>query len=125
MANELSPIVDQWYQYVESGELMRVVAIDRSEGTIEIQRFDGNLEEIDLEEWDELGLQLAEAPEDWTGPYDDADVEQADDVTQSGLILDWRLPVEITESADDRWEDIPPDDERKITDAGINFTPKE
>ena len=125
MANELSPIVDQWYQYVESGELMRVVAIDRSEGTIEIQRFDGNLEEIDLEEWDELGLQLAEAPEDWTGPYDDADVEQADDVTQSGLILDWRLPVDITESADDRWEDIPPDNEKEITVAGINFNQKE
>lgn len=107
MSNELSPVIDQWYQYIDSGELMRIVALDKSDGLIEVQKFDGSLEELDEETWRGLHVQLAEPPEDWTGPYDDADLEDSYDSTQSDLISDWRLPVDNVESAEDKWDEVP------------------
>jgi hypothetical protein len=51
-----------------------VVAVDDDDGTIEIQYFDGAVEEMDVEDWqsqwEEGALQTAEAPEDWTGSVD-------------------------------------------------------
>src|SRR6185503_14553144 len=44
--------------------------LDQPSRTIEIQGFDGDLDEIDQEVWAGLPLGLAEAPEDWTGPVD-------------------------------------------------------
>lgn len=125
MENELRPVIDQWYQYVDSGELMRVVALDKSEGLIEVQKFDGSLEEMDKEAWGELHLQFAEPPEDWTGPYDDADLEDSYDSTQSDLISDWRLPVDNVESAEDRWEEIPSLNEKEAPADSVVLTSKE
>jgi hypothetical protein len=51
-----------------------VVALDEDDGTIEIQYFDGTVEEMDVEDWetqwDDGALESAEAPEDWTGSVD-------------------------------------------------------
>ncbi len=58
-----------------------VVAFDEDDGTIELQYFDGTVEEMDLEDWQaekEAGtLEEVEAPEDWTGSVD-VDPEQDD-----------------------------------------------
>ena len=125
MGNEFSPVIDQWYQYVDGGELMRVVAIDKAEGLIEIQKFDGNIEELDEEAWGELDIQLAEPPEDWTGPYDDADLdEQGESSMQSELISDWRLPVDNTESVEERWDEMPTLNENQALDDGATIIPK-
>jgi hypothetical protein len=63
------------------------VAIDDEEGTIDIQHFDGTVEEMDREDWEaqwEDGvLEAAEAPEDWTGSVDvesDEDSRGSDNV---------------------------------------------
>lgn len=67
------PGIGQWYR-VSGGELFEVVAVDDDDGTIEIQYFDGTVEEMDVEdwesEWEEGQLEVAEAPEDWTGSVD-------------------------------------------------------
>ena len=63
------PIVGDWYRRA-NGALFEVVAIDRDDGTIEIQHFDGTVEELDLESWEEQELEEARAPEDWTGSVD-------------------------------------------------------
>jgi hypothetical protein len=122
MGNELSPMIGQWYQYVASGELLRVVAIDELDGLIEVQKFDGNLEEVDQETWHDLDIQLAEPPDDWTGPYDDADLEESYDSTQGELAADWRIPVDQVESADDRWEEIPSLNEAEIPINSVALT---
>lgn len=65
------PIVDQWYRHLDKGEPFRVVAFDRDSGTVEIQDFDGDVEELELEDWYGLEIEPIAPPEDLTGPMDD------------------------------------------------------
>jgi hypothetical protein len=65
----LQPVVGDWYRSI-NGTLLEVVAIDADEGTIEVQHFDGTVEEFDLESWTEQELVKAQPPEDWTGSVD-------------------------------------------------------
>ena len=64
-----SPVVGEWYRR-PGGALFEVVAIDRDDATVEVQHFDGTLEEFDLESWAEQEFEEAQAPEDWTGSVD-------------------------------------------------------
>jgi hypothetical protein len=64
-----TPIVGEWYQ-TQEGDSLEVVAFDPDEGTVEVQFFDGTVEEYDLDTWDELELTAAEPPEDWSGSLD-------------------------------------------------------
>ena len=50
MGNRLPPIVGNWYSHRDKGALFQVVALDEQAGTVEIQEFDGGLDEIDLDE---------------------------------------------------------------------------
>ncbi len=63
------PIVGEWYQ-TQEGDSLEVVAYDPREKTIEVQFFDGTVEEYDLENWKELEVVPAEPPEDWSGSLD-------------------------------------------------------
>ena len=49
MANP-APVIGEWYRRT-GGDSFEVVAIDPDDRTIEIQYFDGTIEEIDLDEW--------------------------------------------------------------------------
>src|SRR4029079_18089176 len=71
-----SPVVGDWYRR-PGGALFEVVAIDRDDATVEVQHFDGTLEEFDLESWEEQEFEEAQAPEDWTcsGDVDAEDTE--------------------------------------------------
>lgn len=68
------PSIGDWYRQKESGALFEVVAYDDDDGTIEIQYFDGTVEEMDIEDWEgqweDGALESAEAPEDWSGSVD-------------------------------------------------------
>jgi hypothetical protein len=64
-----APVVGQWYRRA-SGETFEVVATDPADGTIEIQYFDGAVEELDVDEWHGDRIVAQEAPEDWTGSVD-------------------------------------------------------
>ncbi|MDX1655931.1 MAG: DUF6763 family protein [Candidatus Competibacteraceae bacterium] len=77
--SDLDPIVDNWYRNLETGEIFEVVALDERAGTVEIQYFEGEVEEIDLEAWYELVLEATNPPEDWSGPYDDLEPEDLGD----------------------------------------------
>lgn len=70
MENALSPVIGNWFQTVE-GPRFEVVAIDEDEGTIEIQYFDGQVDEMSFDEWSSQGIIASAEPEDWSGPYDD------------------------------------------------------
>lgn len=83
-ALRLQPIVGEWYR--GKGDQFEVVAADNDDGTIEIQYFDGTIEELDLEDWraqcEEGVLRSSEPPEDFTGSYDfeeDEPPHRADD----------------------------------------------
>jgi hypothetical protein len=68
--SDLDPIVGNWYKNVEEEKEFEVVAVDEDAQTVEIQYFEGEVEEIDLDSWYELVLEPIEAPEDWSGAYD-------------------------------------------------------
>ncbi len=76
------PSVGDWYRL--EGDLFEVVAVDEDDATIEIQYFDGTVEEMDLEDWEahceERGLEPVDPPEDWSGSVD----IEPDDGARSG-----------------------------------------
>ena len=63
------PVIGQWFRR-PNGTLFEVVAIDEDDATVEIQQFDGTIDELDIERWPELLLTEASAPEDWSGSVD-------------------------------------------------------
>jgi hypothetical protein len=74
------PGIGDWYRQKEGGALFEVVAFDDDDGTIEIQYFDGTVEEMDVDDWEaqwnDGALESADPPEDWSGSVD---VEPEDD----------------------------------------------
>lgn len=78
------PDIGNWYRRSNGGELFEVVAVDDDDGTLEIQYFDGTVEEMDIEDWEaqweDGAIEAGEAPEDWTGSVD---VEPEDDAQRS------------------------------------------
>ena len=68
MASEF-PVIGHWYRRPD-GRMFEIVAIDDSDGTLEIQHFDGTVGEIDLEIWPDLVLEPIEPPEDVSGSLD-------------------------------------------------------
>ena len=63
------PVIGQWFTR-PNGMLFEVVAIDEDDATVEIQFFDGTIDEVDIDRWPELLLTEASAPEDWSGSVD-------------------------------------------------------
>ena len=64
-----SPGIGKWFRRA-NGTTFEVVAVDESAGTIEIQQFDGTVDEIDVESWFEWLTIEVSAPEDWSGSVD-------------------------------------------------------
>jgi Family of unknown function (DUF6763) len=63
------PIIGQWFRR-PNGTLLEVVAVDEEANTVEIQLFDGTIDEVDLDAWAEQFLVEVSAPEDWSGSVD-------------------------------------------------------
>jgi hypothetical protein len=92
--NAMRPSVGQWYRGV-TNELFEVVAIDDGDETIEIQYFDGTVAEMDVETWNEQlfdrMLDIADAPEDWSGAVD-VEVEDLDRDFEDNVRTVWSSP---------------------------------
>ncbi|QYZ65924.1 MAG: membrane protein [Gammaproteobacteria bacterium (ex Lamellibrachia satsuma)] len=61
--------VGAWFKTNE-GENLEVVAYDAEDGSIEVQFYDGTIEEYDFEDWEALEARSIAPPEDWAGSYD-------------------------------------------------------
>lgn len=94
MATEADPIIGNWYRDSETGDEFEVTALDEETAAVEVQYFDGSIEELELDAWYTLSLEPIEAPEDWTGPLDD--VEQ-DDLGYSETDIGARRPQSLEE----------------------------
>ena len=89
MPNEYDPIVNNWYTHKDKGQLFTIV--DVGEDSIDIQYFDGDLEEISFSTWRNMDIELGEEPENWTGAMD---IAEADD-----------LGTEVTDTRPDDWSE--------------------
>jgi hypothetical protein len=89
--NFIKPIVGQWYRGA-TNELFEVVAIDDEDETIEVQYFDGSITEMEFDSWNEQladdDLEVADAPEDWTGSVD-IDSEDLDRQPEDHARANW------------------------------------
>ena len=70
---ESEPIIGQWYRDIQH-RLFEVVALD--DDAIEIQYFDGDVEELDMESWHQLVVASVAEPNDGSGPFDDLDEDE-------------------------------------------------
>ena len=71
MPTDARPQEGNWYEDDESGDTFMVVTVDEDEGIIEIQHLEGELEEIELDDWQELDLTPIDQPENYLGTMDD------------------------------------------------------
>lgn len=77
MSRDKEPVVGQWYVNAEEEETFRVITVDEDAEMVEIEYLDGELEELDIDEWHELDLELTTEPEGWS--EDEPDEEDDDD----------------------------------------------
>lgn len=88
MAKQLSPKIGQWFKRLDLNELFEVVARDDDEKAIDIQYFNGEIEELDFSSWKQLPITEAAAPEDWSGALEVEKYEINDRYTDEPESLD-------------------------------------
>ena len=94
MPNELDPIIDQWYAHLDKGQRFFVVAINEEEKTVDIQHFDGEIQELSMNEWRNLQIELSVEPENWTGALDIAEQDDLGTGVTDTRPDDWTEPGE-------------------------------
>ena len=78
MSREYAPTPGKWYENKDEEETFRVLSVDEDDELVEIEYVDGEIEELDLDTWHELDLELTEEPEGWAGD-DEGDDEEEDE----------------------------------------------
>jgi len=96
MDESVLPIVNEWYQDPQ-GDYLMVIAVEEDDGIVEVQFFEGEIAEFDLETWNAMGFETSEAPEDWT---DDIDRDDLGDTDYPLHPEDWNGPADEMEKLD-------------------------
>jgi hypothetical protein len=94
MTTEADPIIGQWYHHLDKGQEFQVISVDETNGTIETQHVDGNVEEILADEWYEMEVELVATPEDWNGPIDEPEYEATERMEDVEDEEEWGATVE-------------------------------
>lgn len=116
------PQIGEWYTHRDKGEMFQVTGIDDSSKSVEIQYFDGDVDEIEEPTWFAMPLERAAPPEDCTGALDDV---EADDLGYSETAMserEWQEPLQPFATAAEAWEDTTDSEERDPEGEG---TPEE
>ncbi len=71
MTTITDPKIGSWYKDVENDLTFKVVALEESDDTIEVQYINGDIGEYDKDSWYNSTFDYIEAPEDWTAPFDE------------------------------------------------------
>jgi hypothetical protein len=90
------PAIGDWYQ-APDGLKFEVVAVDDDDGTIDIQHFDGTVEELDFDAWEESECFLTEPPEDYSGSLD---IEREDMESDGHVVSNWSDPLDYLDQTD-------------------------
>ena len=100
MARDYDPVQGKWYEDLEENEVFKVLSVDPDQELVEVQYENGDIEEIDLDTWHELDLELAQEPEGWAADDDKEEEEEEDEDEDED---DW-------DEDDDDWDDDDEDD---------------
>jgi hypothetical protein len=99
VSRDYEPQAGQWYEDLETEETFQVLAVDPDEELIRLQWPDREIQEIDLDQWNEMDLELTVAPEGWVDDVEEDDEDEEDDLEDE----DW-------DEDDDDWDDDEDDD---------------
>jgi hypothetical protein len=103
VSRDFDPAPGQWYEDLDREEVFKVVSVDPDEVQVRIQWLDGEYEDLDLDAWNELDLELAEEPEGWADDAEDLDEDDEDDLDEE----DW----DEEDEEDDDWDEEDEEDE--------------
>ena len=103
MSRDYEPKTGQWYEDLDTEETFQVLAVDPDEEIIRIQWPDREVQELDLDSWNEMDLELVTAPEGWVEDEEDLEDEEEED--------DLDLDDEDDEDWDDEEDDEDDDDD--------------
>lgn len=101
MSRDYEPQAGQWYEDLETEESFQVLAVDPDEEIIRIQWPDREIQELDLDQWNEMDLELALPPEGWV----DDEVEDDEDEDEDDDEDDWEDDDDFDEDDEDDDED--------------------
>jgi hypothetical protein len=98
VSRDNEPVPGQWYENVEEEETFRVLTVDEDSELIEIEYLDGDIEELDIEAWHEMDLELTSEPEGWSDEEEEDDEEEEEEDDDE-------------DEDDDDWDDDDDDDD--------------
>ncbi len=94
----------QWYLHADKGQIFQVTGLDAESSTIEIQTFDGDVDEIAEDSWFTMPLGLAQQPQDCTGPVDAGDEDLGYSETEMNA-WDSETPLQRLSAPRTPWEE--------------------
>ncbi|MCC7197877.1 MAG: hypothetical protein IT483_00045 [Gammaproteobacteria bacterium] len=105
MSREHEPKIGQWYENLEDNDTFRVISVDEDAELIEVEYSDGDIEELDVEAWHELDLDLTEEPEGWSDDEDDEDEDDDWDEDEDEEDDDWDEDEDEDDDEDGTYDD--------------------
>jgi segregation and condensation protein B len=119
VSRDYDPEQGQWYEDLDREEVFKVLSVDPDDEILRIQWLDGEVEEIDLDDWAEMDLELAEEPEGWADEDEDEEVDDEDEEEDE----DWDDEDEDEDEddwdeddEDEDWDDLDEDDDYRDRD---------
>lgn len=79
MSRDYDPEPGQWYEDLDREDVFKVVNVDPDDALVRIQWLDGEYEDLDVDAWNELDLEIAEEPEGWVDDDEDLDDDEDDE----------------------------------------------
>lgn len=95
MAVDLDPVVDGWYKHLDKRLRFKVIAVDEDNAIVQIQKTDGLVEELEIDDWFEMDISTCEAPESWETT---SDYVSRDEIVEE----DWIIPSEAMQSEENQ-----------------------
>jgi hypothetical protein len=111
VSRDYDPDVGQWYEDLDSEDIFKVLSVDPDEELVRIQWLDREVEEIDLDVWNEMDLELADAPEGWVDDEAAGEDEEEDED-------DW-------DEDEDDWDDDEDDEDDDYDDDDDEYRDRE
>jgi hypothetical protein len=118
VSRDYEPEAGQWYEDLDTEETFQVLALDPDEEIVKIQWLDREIQEIDLDVWNEMDLELAAEPEGWVNDpiVDPNAAEDEEEDEEEEEEDDW-------DDEDDDWDDD--DDDEDYDDEDDEYRDRE
>jgi hypothetical protein len=109
VSRDYEPQAGQWYEDLDTEETFQVLSVDPDEEIIRIQWPDREVQALELDQWNEMDLELATAPEGWVDDQVEDEDEDAEDEVELEDDEDW--DDDDDDDEDDDWDDDDLDDD--------------